>query len=245
MPRLPLLLIVLAAAALPATASRALDAAPAGEAPAMVATDAVNGAVAGVLIAALTEEFGGRSVSILLDKVGIEQASIRDSSVTGQGRARIGGDEEWIGFRFSTLYDTALDIAAYPEITLGGVTSEERDMPNDPGLVRQLDERVVERLGEEFAQQPVRLQLDRITTVEAGSHYLRIDASGIADFGPEGTSSARIEALYDLRDRAWLRVDYELGPGAGLRQELDALARPLDKPKDLVLAGAASAASPP
>src|SRR3546814_7587273 len=97
-------------------------------------------------------------------------------------------------------------------------------MPNDPMLVRHLDERVFERLGQEFAEQTVRLQLDRITTVEAGSHYLRIDASGIADFGPEGTSSARIEALYDLREDAWLRVDYVLGPGAGLLPGLDALA---------------------
>src|SRR3546814_8803313 len=108
--------------------------------------------------------------------------------------------------------------------SLGGVTGDERNMPNDPMLVRQLDERVVERLGQEFAEQTVRLQFDRITTVEAGSHYLRIDASGIADFGPEGTSSARIEELYDLREGAWLRVDYVLGPGAGLLQELDALA---------------------
>src|SRR3546814_16337136 len=79
-------------------------------------------------------------------------------------------------------------------------------------------------MGEEVAEQTVRLEFERITTGEGGSHYLRIDASGIADFGPEGTSSARIEALYDLREGAWLRVDYVLGPGAGLLQELDALA---------------------
>src|SRR3546814_17538768 len=63
--------------------------------------------VAGVLIAALTEQFGGRSVSIMLDKVSAQQASIRDSAVSGEGRARTGGEDEWIGFRFSTLYDTA------------------------------------------------------------------------------------------------------------------------------------------
>src|SRR3546814_20020136 len=79
-------------------------------------------------------------------------------------------------------------------------------------------------MGEEVAEQTVRLEFERITTGEGGSHYLRIDASGIADFGPEGTSSARIEALSDLRQGAWLSVDYVLGPGAGLLQELDALA---------------------
>src|SRR5690606_1342230 len=136
------------------------------------ASDTMNGTVAGVLVAALTDQFGGRSVSIMLDQVGAQPASIRDSVVSGQGRARIGGDEDWIGFRFSTLYDTAFNSAAYPEITLGGVTSDERNMPNDPMLVRQLDERVVEQLAQEFAEQTVRLQLDRISTVEAGSHYL-------------------------------------------------------------------------
>src|SRR3546814_19850613 len=120
--------------------------------------------------------------------------------------------------RFSTLYDTAFNSAAYPEVTLGGVTGDERNMPNDPMLVRQLDERVVERLGQDFAEQTVRLQLDRITTVEAGSHYLRIDASGIADFGPEGTSAARLRALYDQRQAAWSRVASGLGPGDGLLQ---------------------------
>lgn len=244
---LPLFLIaLLAAAALPAVA-RAPDPAPApvAPAPAAAANETMNGTVAGVLIAALTEQFGGRSVSIMLDQVDAQPASIRDSVVRGQGRARIGGDEDWIGFRFSTLYDTVFNSAAYPGITLGGVTSDERNLPNDPVLVRQLDERVVERLGQEFAEQTVRLQLDRISTVEAGSHYLRIDAGGIADFGPEGTSSARIEALYDLRERAWLRVDYELGPGVGLLQELDALARPLDNSADLVLVESAPAAGPP
>src|SRR3546814_1164196 len=81
----------------------------------LAASDTMNGAVAGVLIAALTEQFGGRSVSIMLDKVSAQQASIRDSTVSGEGRARIGGEDEWIGFRFSTLYDTALNSAAYPE----------------------------------------------------------------------------------------------------------------------------------
>src|SRR3546814_13331265 len=97
----------------------------------------MNGAVAGVLIAALTEQFGGRSVSIMLDKVSAQQASIRDSAVSGEGRARIGGEDEWIGFRFSTLYDTAFNSAAYPEITLGGVTGDERNLPTAPMLFRQ------------------------------------------------------------------------------------------------------------
>lgn len=177
--------------------------------------DVVDGAVAGVLVGALAEQFGGRAVSVRLDQVEVLPSSIRDRIVSGTGRVSIGGDEDWIGFRFNTLYDTVLGSAAYPDIALGGIASGERLVPNDPMLIRQLDDTVVARLGEEFASQAVRLQLDSITTVEAGTRYLRINASGIADFGRDGTTPTQIEGLYDLRDRAWLRVNYELGPAPG------------------------------
>jgi len=226
MRRLPLFLVLLLSPGILLAATGPANPATAPAAPAAAAvggTDTINGAVAGVLIAALGEQFGGRPVSIMLDKIEVQPVSIRDRTVSGEGRARIEGDEDWIGFRFSTLYDTTFNSAAYPDITLGGVTSGERDIPNDTKLVRELDDRVVAGLGKEFTGQVVRLQLDRITTVEAGSRYLRINASGIADFGAEGTSPARIEALYDRRGKAWLRVNYELGPGAGM-QELGTLA---------------------
>ncbi len=180
--------------------------------------DAIDGAVAGVLVGALTEQFGGRAVSVMLDKVNVQASSIRDRTVSGEGRVRIDGDEGWIGFRFSTLYDTTFGSAAYPDIVLGGITSDERDIPNDNVLVRQLDDNVVARLGKEFTGQPVRLQLNHITTVEAGTRYLRINASGFADFGRAGTSPTQIEGLYDRRDNTWLRVSYQLGPGAGVEE---------------------------
>ena len=176
--------------------------------------EAIDGAVAGVVVGALTEQFGGRSVAIKLDRVEVLPSSIRDRIVSGEGRLQLGEDQDWIGFRFSTLYDTELGNAAYPNITLGGIANGEREIPNDTRLVRELDDNVVGRLGKEFASQHVRLQLDRITTVEAGSRYLRISASGIADFGRDGVTPAQVEALYDRRDGTWLRVNYELGPTA-------------------------------
>ena len=181
--------------------------------------EAIDSAVAGVVVGALTEQFGGRTVSIKLDKVNVTPSSIRDRVVSGEGRLQIGADEDWIGFRFSTLFDTEVGSASYPDITLGGVGSGEREIPNDTALVRQLDDNVVGRLGTEFANQRVRLQLDRITTVEAGTRYLRISATGIADFGRDGTTPAQVEALYDRRDSAWLRVNYELGPTANREGE--------------------------
>ena len=226
MRRVPLLLVLLFASGAVLAATTTLAPRPAtGNAmptPVKPATgtgnDAIDGAVAGVLVGALTEQFGGRMVSVMLDKVNMQASSIRDRTISGEGRVRIDGDEGWIGFRFSTLYDTTFGSAAYPDIVLGGITSDERDIPNDNVLVRQLDDNVVARLGKEFVGQPVRLQLNHITTVEAGTRYLRINASGFADFGRAGTSPAQIEGLYDRRDNTWLRVNYQLGPGAGVEE---------------------------
>lgn len=192
---------------------------PAGRAAAPMSraegNEALNNAVASVVVAALSEQFDGRTVSVKLDRTEVAMSSLRDRVVTGEGRMRIGSeDEEWIGFHYRTLYDTQLANAAYPQITLGGQGDDGRVLPNDARLVSQLDERVVRQLDREFAGQPVRLQLDQIQTIEAGARYLRIDAVGLADFGREGTTSAQVDALYDRVDGTWVRVNYELGPAA-------------------------------
>src|SRR5690606_37006749 len=140
------------------------------------------------------------------------------------GNDESGGDADWIGFRYRTLYDTLHGSAGYPELTLGAANDGERAVPNDAMLVGELDARVVARLDEEFGGQPVRLQLDRITTMEAGSRYLRIEANGIADFGQEGTTPAQVDALYDRKDASWLRVNYELGPAVGMSMPSDEVA---------------------
>jgi hypothetical protein len=181
--------------------------------------ETLHNAVAAVVVAALTEQFDNRTVAVQLDSADVQVASVRDRVVSGEGRMRIGAeDEDWIGFRYRTLYDTLYGNAGYPEVTLGG-SDDERAVPNDSALVQQLDARVVAALDKEFQGQPVRLQLDRITTLEAGKRFLRIDAAGIADFGREGSTPARVDALYDRRDDTWLRVNYELGPAATPRAD--------------------------
>ena len=178
------------------------------------ADEALQSAVAAVVIGALSEQFGERTISVKLDSVDVQVASIRDRIISGTGRLQIGVDDgEWLGFRYRTLYDTLYGSAGYPELTLGG-TDGEREVPNDSSLVGELDARVAARLDEEFGGQPVRLQLDRIASMEAGGRFLRIEAVGIADFGREGTTPAHVDALYDRRDGSWLRVNYELGPSA-------------------------------
>ena len=172
--------------------------------------ETLDGVVAASLVGALSEQLGGRAVKIRLKQVDVQTTSLRDRLVSGQGEMQIEASQDWIGFRFSTLYDAIFESAGYPELSIGTVGPGGRTVPNDSKLVRELDDRVVGMLGDEFGYQQVRLQLDRIDTVEAGARYLRIDAQGIADFGLDGTAPTRVEALYDREQNAWLRVTYTL-----------------------------------
>src|SRR5690606_5486737 len=132
---------------------------------------------------------------------------------SGQGRLRVGEDAEWIGFRYSTVYDTLFGSAGYPQLTIGGVAAGERLVPNDAFLVRQLEDRITGELDRQFGSPSARLQFDDISTVEGGQGRLRIAAQGVADFGRSGITPVRIEALYDVVANAWRRVNYELGGG--------------------------------
>ena len=176
--------------------------------------ETLDSVVAASLVGALSEQLGGRAVKLRLGRVDVQTTSLRDRRVSGQGEVQIGNAEEWIGFRFVTLYDAILESAGYPDLDIGTAGSAGKSVPNDAALIRELDDHVVAKLGEEFGGQRVRLQLDRIATIEAGPRYSRIDATGIADFGPDGTAPVRVEGLYDRIDKAWLRASYTLDEAA-------------------------------
>ncbi len=169
-------------------------------------------AVAAALGAALEQELGGRRVQMRLQPAKVGMASVRDRLVEGDGAVQIGDSEEWLGFRYRVLYDAVMGNTGYPELHIGGVGMEGRILPNDAGLVRELDERVLALVADEFGHQQARMQLDHIVTVETGSRFLRIDAEGLVDFGPQGTAPARVEGLYDRVSGDWLRVAYALEP---------------------------------
>ena len=177
--------------------------------------EALDNAVAAVVVSALTEQLGNQAIAVRLDSIDVRISSLRDRAVSGEGRMRVGDDPDWIGFRYRTIYDTTFGSAGYPELTIGGIGAGEREVPNDAALVTQLDARITAELDKQFGTGSARLQLDRISTVEAGKRFLRISASGVADFGLNGTTPIRIESLYDTAKSAWQRVDYGLGgPGA-------------------------------
>lgn len=216
-----LLLIAACLATLPALAQSTPIATPpaqvAAPAPQRLATsgdEALDNAVAAVVVAALSEQMSTPSIAVAIESFDVAIAGLRDRTVSGQGRMRLGDDAEWIGFRFSTVYDTTFSSAGYPRIVIGGVAAGEREVPNDSALVRQLEERVAVELDRQFGDTTARLQLDDITTVEGGRRLLRINAQGIADFGRNGNTPVRIEALYDQVANAWQRVNYELGVAA-------------------------------
>lgn len=187
--------------------ARALDSRPQSR---IEADQAMDGAVAASVIGAISAQFDGREVAVRLDEVAVQPASVRDRNVNGAGRLRIGDDDSWIPFRFDVLYDTRTASVSHPAITLGDDTAG-HPIAVDSSLARALGQRVDMALDDEFAQQPVQLVVDRVTTAEAGTRYLRVEALGTADFDAEGVVPAQVQALYDRKTGEWLRVDYELG----------------------------------
>lgn len=199
--------------ALPATrdvVGRPLGAAPQSR---VEGDQAIDAATAAALIGAISSEFGEREVQVKLDKVTVTPTSIVQRDITGEGRVLIGRDPEWIPFRFAALYDTVQASADKPTLTLGGTTPGTA-LALDSPLSRQLAGQVNRRLHAEFAQQPSRFSADSVQLVSVGSHYQRLEATGIARFGSDGSTRAGVQALYDRRTGEWVRVSYELGTTA-------------------------------
>ena len=177
--------------------------------------EAMDAAAAAAVVGAISGQFGERKVQVKLDHVATTPNSLIESDVAGDGRLLLGdaGDDDWLPFRFACLYDTASATASAPRLLIGGDVPG-RSLDADSTISGQLREQVQARLQAEFQEQPVRFSLDSAAALETGKRYTRIEARGIVDFGSEGTTPADIHALYDRRDRAWVRVAYELGTTA-------------------------------
>lgn len=174
---------------------------------------AMDDAIAAALIGAVSNQFGERRVGVRLDRLSVEPASLRDRSISGEGRLRIGPGGSWIPFRFDALYDTYQASVSYPYLVIGA-SSTEQVLSTDSRLARALDRRLDHALAAEFAQQEVDLTLDHVTSAPAGERYLAVRALGTAAFAGEGSTAAQVQALYDRRSGEWLRVGYELGASA-------------------------------
>lgn len=172
--------------------------------------EAMDGAVAAAVIGAVSQQFGENEVAVKLDKVAVAPASLRDRTVSGDGRLQIGSDVDWIPFQFSALYDTVGTTVSYPQLKIGG-GPDAKPIAGNSKIAMALAGRLDTALRSEFPEQPVAMIMERLTSSAVGTRYLQIKGLGTADFGVEGTTAAQVEALYDRSNGQWLRVDYELG----------------------------------
>ena len=187
--------------------AQSLDTRPASR---MEGDEAMDSAVAAAVIGAVSQQFGENAVSVKLDTVAVDAASIRDRTVSGDGRLQIGGDLQWIPFQFSALYDTVGTSVSYPQLNIGG-GGELLSIAGNSTIAMALSTRVDAALRSEFQDQPVDLVMERVMTSAVGTRYLQVSATGTADFGAEGTTPAQVQGLYDRGTSQWLRVSYELG----------------------------------
>ena len=177
------------------------------------AREAQDASVAAAVIGLVSRQFGERMVQVKLDRVESVPDSLLQTDVSGDGRLRIGDDDEWLPFRFECLYDTAAATASAPRLVIGD-GDPGRALPVRSGVAASLRDEVQSRLRREFRQQAVSFRLDRAAALDAGKRYARVEANGIADFGRDGRTPAGVEAIYDRRANAWIQVRYELGSTA-------------------------------
>lgn len=185
--------------------------------------DALDSAVAAAVIGTATTEFGEDQVVVKLDTIEVHPASLRDRSVTGEGRLRLGNDPEWISFSFDALYDTATTNVTYPRLHLSGSDMVSSLIDKNAALASSLTAAANQRVRNEFSEQPVKLTLERVIQHPSGSRYMQLEGFGIADFGKEGNTVAQVAGLYDQQKQRWVSVRYELG-GSADRVDSNALA---------------------
>ena len=179
----------------------------------MEGNQAVDDATAAALIGAISDQFSERNVEVKLDTVNVAPAGIVQREISGQGRLLVGATGGWIPFRFKALYDTEQASVGYPDLTLGD-DAPGRSVNVDSPMGKDLAREVGTRLKAEFGDQPSYFAADSIRVMDQGSRYVRVEASGTADFASEGTTRAGIHGLYDPLRRQWLRLTYELGATA-------------------------------
>lgn len=179
--------------------------------PGVAAQGSLEDAVASVVVVALTDQFDGKPISVNIDSYDVQVSGARERMVSGQGTVGVEGSGASITFNYRTVYDVLSSNAGYPAITISRFGAREHSVPNDATLIGELDERIASTLSKELGGKRVWLQFDSIQSFESDARYVRIRASGLADFGPDGSTPTRVEALYDRGQDTWLQMNYELG----------------------------------
>lgn len=175
------------------------------------AEQAMDAAVAAALIGAIGEQFGERRIDVKLQRLDSEHVNLIDSRLTGVGELRLGPDSDWIPVQFAALYDSVGEVVSQPRLTIGRDDTPAQTLQHDSALARSLNSEVQRRMNGEFEQQRVSLMLDGVTVRPLDARFSRLQATGMAGFGNEGTAQAAIQAVYDNQSQEWVQVNYELG----------------------------------
>lgn len=172
---------------------------------------ALRDAMAGAVIGTIASQFGETEVEIKLDALRSEQINLIDNSISGEGRIRLGESDTWIPLTFQGLYDTTTASVSAPQLQLGGKAVAAHALAPKAPLGRELEAEVIQRLQSEFGNQPVDFALHNTDLQQLDAHRSRLFATGVTDFGDEGTVATAVEAVYDQRQGKWLQVAYTLG----------------------------------
>ena len=173
----------------------------------------MDDAIAAAVLGAVSSQFGERDVVVKLDSLDVSPSSVRDRAVSGDGRLQIGGEREWVAFTFKAQYDTQEASVTYPALTIGG-NAKGKTLALQAPMAKTLLAHVDRVISQEFAGQPVVIAFDQVRTTRASGRYVRVVATGSADFRAEGTTPAVVQALYDTKTNEWVNMGYELGPMA-------------------------------
>lgn len=180
--------------------------------------EALETGVAAALVGAVAQQFGERQVEVRIDSVDVAPLSAMDRQVQGQGRLLLGGEGDWLPFRYQANYDTQAGVAMAPRLIIGA-PAPGKALAGSGELARELRGQVEHALADEFDQQRFKLQFDSVTATDANARYQRIDAQGSVDFFDEGATPTSVSALYDRRTGELLHVTYELGTAWALDQD--------------------------
>lgn len=176
--------------------------------------EAADSALAGALVGIVATELSmGDPIQLKLETVDMEAVSPRDRKVTGTGLLKLADDSEWLPFRYRALYDTQTQTASWGRITLGSHDQGGEAVKSGDASLAKLVRAAGSRMGQEFPQQKVALDIASARQFPAG-RYQRFLAQGAASFDGQDPVQARIEGLYDPAHKRWLRVGYELGDTA-------------------------------
>lgn len=167
----------------------------------------MDDATAAALIGALETRFAGRDVALRMGDVQGERASLRDITLHGDARIRLGQDAAWLPISFKALYDTDTQAVLSPSITLEGtgVAGTKTGALPLPGLQAQ----VVEAMASEFASQRVDVSLQQARVIGNDGRRLVVRAQGTARFDGSETAPVTVRALYEQGSGRWLDAQYD------------------------------------